>query len=351
MVKHETKKFWLIIDGKIVTDHKIEAYTFGKLLTNLQKVVDVFKQTKYSEYPKKDFKLYLTDVSEGSVAVAFQPLDYPTSLLDQSLIFDNMVFDLQDLITSLIDDPDAFRQKIEDDFEDPSHIIRFLESFRGMLSKKNKFSVKIGYNALKPTKPVVLPSHREAYIEDLILEYYRKSAIEIKGVITRIKGDDPRSFTIRSLEDESIKCDYPADWEKDVMAFFKSSVTVKGVMSKRARLKEMEVIKDIQPFNSITLESLEEFVFRQPLAIRVSFDEKDDHWCLANEELSLAGYGSTYEQTLSSLKESLESLIVGYLAFDDAALSEKSRKIKRSLQTYLDLNDYRQQLGELMVES
>jgi hypothetical protein len=72
---------------------------------------------------------------------------------------------------------------------------------------------------------------------------------------------------------------------------------------------------------------------------------------LANEELSLAGYGSTYEQALSSLKESLESLIVGYIAFKDAALSEKSQKIKRSLLTYLDLNDYRQQLGELTVES
>jgi hypothetical protein len=351
MVKHETKKFWLIIDGKIVTDNKIEAYTFGKILTNLQKVVDVFKQTKYDAHPKTDFRLYLTNVSKGSVAVAFQPIDYTTELFKESLVFDEMVFDLQSLINALIENPDEFRQKIELDFEDPSHIIRFLESFRGMLSKKNKFSVKVGYDIRKPAKPVVLPSHREAYIEDLILEYYRKSAIEIKGVIIRIKGDDPRSFTIKTLENESIKCDYPADWEKDVMAFFKSSVTVKGVMSKRARLKEMEVIKDIQPFNSITIESLEEFVFRQPLAIRVSFDEKDDHWCLANEELSLAGYGSTYEQALSSLKESLESLIVGYLAFDDAALSEKSRKIKRNLQTYIALNDYRQQLGELTVES
>jgi len=351
MVGHETKKFWLIIDGKIVTDHKIEAYTFGKLLTNLQKVVDVFQQTKYGEHPKTDFKLYLTNVNKGSVAVAFQPLDFPTELFKESLVFDEMVFDLQALITALIDNPAEFKEKIELDFEDPSQIIRFLESFRNMLSRKNKFSVKVGYDTKKPKKSLILPSHREAYIESLISEYYRKSAIEIKGVITRIKGDDPRSFTIKTLEDETIKCDYPADWEKDVRAFFKSSVTVNGVMSRRARLKEMEVVKDIQSFNSTTLDSLEEFTFRQPLAIRVSYDDKDNHWCLANEELSLAGYGTTYELALSSLKESLESLVVGYLAFKDGALSEKSRKIKRNLQIYLELNDYSHKFGELTVQS
>jgi hypothetical protein len=66
--------------------------------------------------------------------------------------------------------------------------------------------------------------------------------------------------------------------KKDVRAFFKSSVTVNGVMSRRARLKEMEVVKDIQSFNSTTLDSLDECTFRQPLAIRVSHDDKDNHW-------------------------------------------------------------------------
>jgi len=139
--------------------------------------------------------------------------------------------------------------------------------------------------------------------------------------------------------------------KKDVRAFFKSSVTVNGVMSRRARLKEMEAVKDIQSFNSTTLDSLDEFTFMQPLAIRVSYDDKDNHWCLTNEELSLAGYGTTYERALSSLKECLESLVVGYLAFNDTALSEKSRKIKRNLQIYLDLNEFRQQFGELTVKS
>ena len=101
MAGHETKKFWLIIDGKIVTDHRIEAYTFGKILTNLQKVVDVFQQTKYGEHPKTDFKLYLTNTGKGSVAVAFQPLDFTTELFKESLVFDEMVFDPRNSSTHL----------------------------------------------------------------------------------------------------------------------------------------------------------------------------------------------------------------------------------------------------------
>ncbi|MCX6698316.1 MAG: hypothetical protein NTV68_00075, partial [Methanomicrobiales archaeon] len=59
----------------------------------------------------------------------------------------------------------------------------------------------------------------------------------------------------------------------------------------------------------------------------------------------------TYQEALSSLAESLESLIVGYLAFKDTALSGKSRQIKKNLQNYLDLNEVSQQFGELMVQS
>lgn len=351
MLKHETKKFWLIIDGKIVTDHKIEAYVFGKLLINLQRVVDVLYQAKHGSHPKDDFRLFLTKVIDGSVAVAFQPRDFATELFNDSLIFDEMIYNLNDIVKLLIENPDDFRKKIELEFSEPATIIRFLENFSGMLSRKNKFNVKIGYSVNKPTKPVLLPSHREAFLQDLIHEYYRKSMIEIKGVITRIHGDDPRSFTIRTLDNATVKCHYPPEWEKDLMALFKSSVTVNGVLSQRANLREMEVVKDLRSFNLATLDALGDMTFRHPLPVRVSYDDHDGHWCLVNEELSLSGYGKTYQEALSSLAESLESLIVGYLAFKDTALSGKSRQIKKNLQNYLDLNEVSQQFGELMVQS
>jgi hypothetical protein len=167
--------------------------------------------------------------------------------------------------------------------------------------------------------------------------------------LTRIKGDDPRYFTIKTLENETIKCYYPVDWEKDIVAFFKSTVTVKGVMSKKARAKEMEAVKDIQAFTSFSLDSLDEYIFKQPITFRVSYDEQDDLWCLANEELSLAGFGPSFDEARSSLKDSLDSLIVEFLAFDDSTLTEKAKKIKKNLQNYLDLNEYQEQKGELTI--
>jgi hypothetical protein len=351
MPDSEPKKFWLIIDGKIVTDHKIEAYTFGKLLTNLQRVIDVLHETKHGSHPRKDFRLYLTEVSEGSVAVALQPLDYTTELFNDSFIFDEMVNNFHDLIHHLIDSPEEFRRMIEREFSNPATLIRFLENLIGLLSRKNKFNVKFGYSAQKPKKPTALPSHREGYIQDLIHEYYRKSMIEVKGVITRIHGDDPRSFTIRTLDNTIIKCNYPPEWEKDLMALFKSSVSVNGVMSQKVKLNEMEVVKELRPFNSETLDSIGDIIFKMPLPVRVSYDDRDGHWCLENEELFLSGYGKTYHEALVSFSDSLDSLIAGYFAFEERSLSEKSRNIKKNLQTYLDLNELGQRYGELTVES
>ena len=69
------------------------------------------------------------------------------------------------------------------------------------------------------------------------------------------------------------------------------------------------------------------------------------------KRLSLAGYGGTFEDARLSLRDSFESLIIGYLAFDDTNLSEKSRKIKKNLLSYVDLDEYGAQVGELKIES
>lgn len=331
------RNIWLIIDGKIVTDHKIEAFTFGRILTSLQRVVDILHETKHGSHPKADFRLYITQWAEGSVAVAFQPRDFTTELFSDSFVFDEMVYSLTGLAEELIENPDQFRKKLESEFSEPATRIRFLENFSGLLSKKNKFNVRIGYAVEKPKKPLALPSHRGAFVDDLIQEYYRKSMIEVKGIITRIHGDDPRSFTVKTLDNGTVKCSYPAEWEKDLMALFKSTVAVSGVMSRKAKSSEMEAVKDIQEFNTVTLDALGDISFRQPLVVRVSYDDRDGHWCLENSELSLSGYGTTYMEAVGSLAESLDSLIVEYLAFGDEKLSGRSKKIKKSLQEYLDL--------------
>ena len=120
------------------------------------------------------------------------------------------------------------------------------------------------------------------------------------------------------------------------MAFFKSPVPVNGVMIQKETIRETDKVKEMPLDHSVTLDRLGEFVFRRPLVVRVSYPDNDGHWCLENSDLSLSGDGSTYPEALASLAESLESLITGYRAFEDAVLSGKSRKIKKDLQNYLD---------------
>jgi hypothetical protein len=351
MTTNESKKLWLIINGKVVTDHKIEASTFGKLLTNLQHVIDAIQEAKFKGHIKKDFILYLTHFEQGSVAAALQPSSFQTDLFRGSMVFEEMVNNLEDLITTLIDSTDGFKTKIDEEFQLPYDKIRFLESFRGMLSKRNKFTVSVGYDTVKPSHPVLLPAHREGYIKDLISEYYEKSSVEVKGIIMRVKGDDPRSFTIKTETNDTIRCVYTPETEKDVMNLFKSPVIVRGLLNKRRKLNEIEMVKDVCPFTLMTLTELGEFSFLQPLSIRVSYHDQDEQWCLENDELTLSGYGNSFGDASVSLKESLESLIVGILAFDEKSLTDKSREIKKNLQKFLNLDQINGMIDGIEIES
>ena len=57
MAGHETKKFWLIIDGKIVTDHKIEAYTFGKILNKSSESCRCLSTDQIRGTPENGFQI------------------------------------------------------------------------------------------------------------------------------------------------------------------------------------------------------------------------------------------------------------------------------------------------------
>jgi hypothetical protein len=64
----------------------------------------------------------------------------------------------------------------------------------------------------------------------------------------------------------------------------------------------------------------------------------------------LSGYGKTCQEALISLSDHLESLLVEFFAFEDAALSGKSQQIKKRLQTYLDLNNSSRRFDKITVE-
>ena len=103
-------------------------------------------------------------------------------------------------------------------------------------------------------------------------------------------------------------------------------------------------------YNVLEICELDNLLFKRPLPVQASYDDQDGCWCLKNEHLSLSGYGKTCQEALISLSDHLESLLVEFFAFEDAALSGKSQQIKKRLQTYLDLNNSSRRFDKITVE-
>ena len=139
--------------------------------------------------------------------------------------------------------------------------------------------------------------------------------------------------------------------EKDVMNLFKNPVIVRGILNKRVRLKEMEIVKEVRPFTSLHPDGLGEFSFLQPLTVQVSYHDQDDQWCLEHSGLTLSGFGASRDDALISLKESLESLIIGLVTFKDDSLSEMSREIKTALKKSISLDQMDGMAAGITVES
>ena len=97
------------------------------------------------------------------------------------------------------------------------------------------------------------------------------------------------------------------------MVLFKSSVSVNGVMSQKVKLNEMGGGNEPRPFNSETLYCIGDIIFKVPLPVRVSYEDRDGHWCLENEELSLSGYGKTYHEAWVSFSDSCIPLLLAIL--------------------------------------
>lgn len=89
------------------------------------------------------------------------------------------------------------------------------------------------------------------------------------------------------------------------------------------------------------------FTFKKPLPVVIEWDVEEQEWIIHNDELTLEGRGKTYDEALKELEESLESLVVGFLAFEDNKLAEASIKIKEKLSEYLDLDVLKKKLGVL----
>jgi len=340
--RQKAKNIWLSVDGKIIKDHKIEGYTFGLLLSNIQRTFNILQEVKYKKQRKATLKWYFSSISEGSCILELQPGDMQTDFSN----FDDFVSNLNDFtgdffeyIQLLSVEPTKFKEKLEREFKEKTDIIRFLSGLLGIWSKRGKYSIEIAFSYEKPldfTSYTSLPSHRYHYIQDLIQEYIEQTIVEVIGVIERIKGDEPRSFFIEDTNGDMVEITYPPELEKTVISLFKSTVVVHGVLVKKARKNYMEFLKNIKPLRVFQLSSIRDIQFKQDIQFKFFYDRKNESWNFINEELELYGSGTSFENALEDLGDSIDSLIVGFLAFKNEDISSHSKEVKIKLEQYID---------------
>ncbi|MFP3909733.1 MAG: hypothetical protein ACOC5L_00135 [Halobacteriota archaeon] len=83
------------------------------------------------------------------------------------------------------------------------------------------------------------------------------------------------------------------------------------------------------------------FRLDEAVTFNIFYDALEETWYIENDGLALHGEGRSFREAIDDLEKSLETLIVGFLAFSEDEISDRSRMIKSKLSQYLDIERYR----------
>ncbi|NJE47338.1 hypothetical protein E3E35_07985 [Thermococcus sp. GR7] len=331
----ERPKIWIHIDGrKVVTDHKVEAYTFGKLLIQIQKQINIIAEAQYGKKLKPKFRLFLSKIQEGSVEVALEFVGGTLPEL-QSKVAETH-YEVYDAIQE--EDEKALDEVIRESLKDPLYGYRLLTSVEEVIPSSDDYILGISKDF--PKRKIRLGPKQRDFVHKMKLKYLQEATVEVVGIITDLHGKDPRYFIIDTTEGERIKVYITPELEPQVKEYYKAvPVKITGLLEKTAKKREIRELLNIIPQREVPLQRIGKFKLKQPIFVEFSYDMEDNLWILRNERLAIEGYGKTYKEAMKDLEDSLEGLIIGFLAFKDEDLAESARKIKEELSKYLDLND------------
>ncbi len=341
MASPKLPKIWLTTEGDIVSDHKIEAYSFGQIMMNLQKVLNVIHDAKYPGTKRKFYRLYLSDIQKNCVTSSFQASYSDKDLLTGEIVYNEISGIFEEVIQTLSDggDMDDVKAILERELVEPSYIIQFLINFSKIISKKN-YTNQISFGYEQPEKFIALPHKMENKIQKLIHHYTDIAIVEVAGIITGMSGEEPSNFTLKTVNNENIICYFPQELETDVYHHYMKPVKIRGTYRSKVRKKELDNITEFRSFNYYAVDEIDGYSLKVPILLMISYDRADRLWCLENDELALSGYGSTLVSALDNLKEGFDTLITGIMAFDDSEISEDSKHIKQNFEKHVVFDDF-----------
>lgn len=337
LMRNPPTKIWLRINGGIVKDGQIEINHYALFLQNLQKLVNCLREVKYPEVDETFFKLYAGKVYKSSHLTSIGTVNQ--SNLNDDPIFNEINEDISRLIRCLTEGDSEFISALSESIEDPGEKIKILKTIKNLLSKK-EYKISVGFLPERPKNYIRIPSGKEKFVDGLIKEYTPQALFERHGVITRLKGDEPRNFVVTTTTGEKIICHYSEEMESYVHEHWKDPIFIKGIISKSIRKNEMDEIISIQPFKKLQKTIIGDFQLLRPLDIDISYDKSENLWKLSCGTISVFGKGKTFDKAEESFSNAFERLIVGILAFNEEKLSDKSKEIKHTLEKYLNFSDY-----------
>ncbi|KUK18643.1 hypothetical protein [Thermococcus sibiricus] len=340
-------RIWIRLDGrKIVKDHKVDAHTFGKLLIQIQKQVNIIAEARYGKTIKPKFRLFLAEIQEGSVEATLEFSGSPTLTELQ-----NWVAETHHQVYQAIQEEDekTLDKTIIESLKDPLYGYRLLTSIEDVIPPTENYFIGISKD---PSEKIIrLKSKQREFVRKMKNKYQQKATVEFIGIITDLHGKDPRYFVIDTTTGERIKVYIPPELEPQIKEYYKTvPVKIKGLMAKKARSREMKELKEVLPQKEIPLDKIGKFLLKEPILIEMEYDMEGNLWILKHKTLSIEGYGKTYKEALKDLEDSLEGLIVGFLAFKDEQLAESAKRIKKELSKYLDLNDFSHKYKPVVVK-
>ncbi len=328
-------RLWIRLEGaNVVKNHKINAYVLGRLLTNIQKQINIIAEAKYGAKLKPHFRLFLSEIKEGSANIA---LDYSDSWLSREFIEKQVnVLETHYAIYDLINkgDEEELDSTLLQELKEPLDAYRLLGSIESIIPS----SYKMDLSKWEPKNFVPVRPERKPLIKKLKNRYQQQAKICKIGVIMELYGKEPRHFEIETITGEKFKVYFKPELEPKLKELYKSIVELEGLATRKARVREVKKIIRISPKNTMKLDKIGEFELKQPLELSLDYLIKDNLWVIENKELAIYGEGKSFQEALRDLEESLESLIIGFLTFKDEKLAESSKKIKERLLQYLDLD-------------
>ena len=294
------------LESEDIRSGKIEAKTLGNFLIDFQSVIDkfVFKLKHKERMAGEISSLYLERIEKGSVDLIFE--GNPQMTLDEEVPVIRAYDTLRNLAAEINHSPDVARDRIKSMLSDPSDRLRLEIPLRNLML--SDFYIVLFDQDNKPSR---LNENKSTRLQEWIEEDSKEGQREIRGVMLRIKGDEPsRYFTIQSEDGSIVRCYYEEDEEAKVLELFKKPLIVVGIAEKKRKSSSLKEMLDLQAWDHFSINQLGSLKFKTPVTCNVSFE--DEIWCLGIETLGIYACGDTYREALTHLEGNILAVLELY---------------------------------------